>query len=722
MIMFQIIPVLIWLLIIEFLCFLMTPILFRIFKNLKDKGLVFSKSIGILLSTYFTWIIVNLGISEYSALSIILSILLIASVSIWSFIKSKKEIMDFVRNNIKYLLLVELLFISSFLSFTIVRYFDNSIVDAEKPQDFMLLNCILRTKAFPLNDCWFTGEKMQYYYFGHMMVSNLTKISGISSGITYNLAIPLFFSLTLINSFSIIYNLTKKKGSALLGSILVSFIGNFRGLFQVVETGRFIPFNYWSSAHYIIPGTINEFPYFSFLHADMHPHMMAIPFTLICIGLVLNLIKSKKKSKDLLKSDLPEIIILSLLIGSLAFINTWDYPTYLGLTLVVILIQQCLQNSKKVNLSLIKNTLILSSVVVILSLILFLPYHLSVKSTRAIGFTSQKTLTKHYLIIYGLFLFVSLTYLYFYSKKNKILEIKTQKFNISIPISIAALLIITFGLLNIPLVSLFLILVIFGILLWKKIGLKKINRENIFAITLFFISIGLLIVIEFLFVDDSFTGDLERVNTVFKVGMQIWVLMSISSSYFFYYIKNNFLKRGTISNIIWTGTFILLLLFSLIYPVFATYSKTKNGYNFFGKSKTLDGRDYLKNVDFCDYDAIKWINENIEDTPVILESKGQSFQWTSCVSFNTGLPTLVGWEGHEQQWRPKSLDKISKRAVDIDKIYNNQSMELIEKYNISYIYVGKLEKDKYSEENLNQFNDLFDLVYNTTEAKIYKVD
>jgi len=161
---------------------------------------------------------------------------------------------------------------------------------------------------------------------------------------------------------------------------------------------------------------------------------------------------------------------------------------------------------------------------------------------------------------------------------------------------------------------------------------------------------------------------------------------------------------------------------SLVYPIFATYTKTRNNYNFFGKIATLEGRNYLNNQDFCDYDAVKWINENIRGTPVILEAKGQSFQWTSCVSFNTGLPTLIGWEGHEQQWRPDELDKIAQRVKDIDIIYNNTDIGLIRKYDISYIYVGKLEKDKYSLESLNKFNNLFNLVYNTSKTKIYKVN
>jgi YYY domain-containing protein len=714
--MFQLIPLVIWLLIVEAICLLVFPIIFSIFKNLKDRGVIFSKSFGILLSTYLTWLIVSIGVFDYSIISIVFPILVIAAFSVWLFFKNKKEIMDFVKENLKFLLLVELLFLSSFLTFTIVRYFDNSIVDAEKPQDFMILNCLLRTERFPLNDCWYTGKPMQYYYFGHMIISNLTKISGITSGITHNLALPLFFSLTIINSFAIIYNLTGKIKYGFLGSVFVGIVGNLRGLLQVIETGKFIPLNYWLSAHYIIPGTINEFPFFSFLHADMHAHMMAIPFTLLCLGMLLNLLKSKIIWKDFFG-----IIALSFLIGSLSFMNTWDYPTYLGLAILVIAIQQYIRNSKKIELKLFKNIILLVMLVLLPSFILFLPFHSSVNSIKTVGITSQKTSTVHYLIIYGLFLLASLTYLYFEIKKTKVLKFNFP-FKFSISPDILLLVFLVFGILNVPWIILLVILVISGLLIWNKIHVKKINKNNIFGLALFFTAIALLIAIEFFFVDDAFTGDLERVNTVFKISMQVWILISLSSAYFFYYVKTNFLKKSNILNKIWTGLFVLLLSSSLIYPIFATYTKANNNYNFFGKVATLDGREYLKKQDFCDYDAVVWINENIEGKPVILEAKGQSFQWTSCISFNTGLPTIIGWEGHEQQWRPDSMDEIAERVSDVDQIYNNTKTELLDKYNVSYIYVGKLEKDKYPEESLNRLDELFDLVYESSEAKIYKVD
>jgi len=719
--MFQIFPIFIWILVIELLSFLTFPVLFSISKNLKDRGYVFSKSLGILFSTYLTWIIVNSGLLSYSVSTIVISILVIALISIWIFLRQKKEILEFFKENKKIILMVELLFLSSFLIFTIVRYFDNSIVDAEKPQDFMILNGLLRTKEFPLNDPWYTGKPLQYYYFGHMMISNLTKLSGIESGISHNLALPLFFSLTLINSFSVLYNLTKKIKYGFLASVLVGIVGNFRGLLQVIETGKFIPLNYWLSAHYIIPGTINEFPYFSFLHADMHAHMMAIPFTIVCIGMILNLIKSRQKSSGLIKNNFFQLFILSLLIGSLSFINTWDYPTYLGLTLVAISVQQYIQNSKKVDFKLIKNIIFLSTIIIFLSFVLFLPYHLTVNSLKTIRVTSQKTHSVHYIIIYSLFFFVSLTYLYFAIKKNKLLDFDFLSFKFCISVDVIILLFLIFGFLNIPLAILAIIFLTSILLVWKKINSKKNNLENMFALILFVFGICLLIAIEFFFVDDAFVGDLERVNTVFKIGMQIWVLISLSSVYFFYYIKSNFLKKRNLLNKIWTGIFILLLCFVLIYPIFATYTKTKNNYNFFGKNATLDGRKYLKNQDFCDYESVEWINENIEGTLVVLEAKGQSFTWTSCVSFNTGLPTVLGWEGHEQQWRPNNLDEIAERVEDIDRIYNDADTTLLEKYDISYIYVGKLERDKYPEESLNKLDILFDLVYNTSVAKIYKV-
>jgi uncharacterized membrane protein len=141
---------------------------------------------------------------------------------------------------------------------------------------------------------------------------------------------------------------------------------------------------------------------------------------------------------------------------------------------------------------------------------------------------------------------------------------------------------------------------------------------------------------------------------------------------------------------------------------------------------SLDGMDYMRELDGADYDAIKWIQENIEGTPTILEAStvDSSYSYVSRVSANTGLPTVLGWAGHEVFWG-RDPKELVERINDVNSIYSTASEkkvhELINKYNVSYIYIGTLERQLYDVKT-GKFEDktYFELVY-PGPVRIYKV-
>ena len=93
---------------------------------------------------------------------------------------------------------------------------------------------------------------------------------------------------------------------------------------------------YWNATR-VIPDTINEFPYFSFLYADLHAHLMALPFTLVAIGCAVNFVVRERDDEARLPflgrlpispTDVIEIVVASLVLGSLRAINYADYLMY----------------------------------------------------------------------------------------------------------------------------------------------------------------------------------------------------------------------------------------------------------------------------------------------------------------------------------------------------------------------------------------------------------
>ena len=286
--------------------------------------------------------------------------------------------------------------------------------------DMTFINGILRTTVFPPPDPWMSGTVTYYYYFGYLVVSNLINITGILPSIAFNLATASFFALSFTTAFGIGFNLTERMKYGVLTAFFVTIAGNLVGFFQMVDIFRkenaissMLSFNYWTSSR-VIPNTINEFPFFSFLQGDLHPHMISITFQLLVILLLLNIMKSNSIKSNSIKSnsiDWPSILIVGLSIGFLYPLNTWDYPVYLVLAIMVISCNQIfnchIPKNHQIRIKFYLNSFASIAVMAATSYILYLPYHLSYKIDKAISLVpSGRTSLIFYLAVYGLFLFL----------------------------------------------------------------------------------------------------------------------------------------------------------------------------------------------------------------------------------------------------------------------------------------------------------------------------
>jgi YYY domain-containing protein len=248
------------------------------------------------------------------------------------------------------------------------------------------------------------------------------------------------------------------------------------------------------------------------------------------------------------------------------------------------------------------------------------------------------------------------------------------------------------------------------------------NLGAVFTLLLFFAALLLTIGCEIFYVEDVFGN---RMNTVFRFYYQSWVLFSIASAFSLYYILRSWKASrigARLARFGWWGLLILLVLCSLIYPIAATLSKT----NGFSTTPTLNGLAWHQSSHPEEWEAISWINSNVEGAPVIVEAPGGAYTDHSRVSTYTGLPTIIGWEHHEGVWRPGCSDcDLAGRKADVDRIYEfgdwDQVKALLEKYRVTYIYVGRLEREMYGAEVGEGFEDFMDVVFENDGVTIYKV-
>ncbi|MBX5491255.1 MAG: glycosyltransferase family 39 protein [Chloroflexi bacterium] len=293
------------------------PLVWAVFGRLADRGYGVAKIVAIGLLAWGAWLLASLRWLPYSRESILLVLALLVAAAGLVLWRRWTVFWKDVRERLDLLLTIEAVFAVGYVLFLAVRMANpdlwHSNFGGEKPMDFAYLNAVLKSTYFPPYDPWFAGGYINYYYFGQVLVATLIRLTGVVPAVAYNLAIALFFGLLASACFSFAFNVIaglrgyrspRVVGWATVGGLLavgcVAVFGNLDGLLQVLErvTGRVpagLPFDFWRSTRVIGPEDvppITEFPYFTFLYADLHAHLLALPLTLLALHVALALARS----------------------------------------------------------------------------------------------------------------------------------------------------------------------------------------------------------------------------------------------------------------------------------------------------------------------------------------------------------------------------------------------------------------------------------------------
>ncbi len=767
----NIVNIIVWWVVLDLLALASLPIVLLAFRNLPDRGYSTSRVVGILLVSYLSWILSH--VLQYTWAVILLSVFIVTFASIVIVVKSG---INPLRNlDASVVLRTEVVFAVCFLMFVIIRMYTPDINGAEKLMDFAFINAILRSGTMPPFDPWFAGETMNYYYFGYFIIATLIKLSGISSNIAYNLTVASFFALAATTSYGIGYNLTKSARCGILSAFFVCVIGNFIGFKQFIEAflyGGVLDAAYYWAGSRVIPNTINEFPFFSFLHADMHAHVVSILLELVLIMLALSILVNLGRHVFSLEDGGENIVrfaLTALFLGALIPTNTWDFPTYFILVVasMVLGIGHRLPSSVSRISEFAKQLIPYVLLLLLVSLVLYLPYNLGAGSysERGMAIVSERTYLHHYLAIYGMFLFIISSYVcgrsvftYFanaphlqgpllggspvFTRIRGFFNKRTYSMAAVIVLIVILIFAVYTGVALIVLLALLIILAAVKLLDLRTFGDDVLSEQFILVLILLGCAISLFC--ELFYIKDGMPMPYDRMNTIFKLYIHVWLFFSIASALIMHKFLNALQTQGVqipdgtgrifrgicedTQNIrfhryVWLAVACMLIAACSFYPVTAVYTRT----GAFGGAPDLDGTAYIKRLSEDDYHMISWINENIAGHPVILERLGADFEWSSIISANTGLPTVMGWPGHEVHWR-QDQNKVSARMVDSEKIYSTAdtgtALELLRKYNVSYVYVGSLEIARYGVGGgLGKFynGSYFNLVYRNHSAALYEV-
>jgi len=816
--------VVIWWLIVGILGWLVWPLAFCLFRNLPDRGYAFVKSLGLLLVSYVFWLLSNGDFLGNTWGGIVFAALVVAALSgayyrwrrcaLDTTGDDENGLWDWLRANWRLVLAVELVFAVAFGGWTLYRAYTPDIAATEKPMEFAFLNAILRSDRFPPYDPWMSGYAISYYHFGYIMVAMLTRLSGVPPSYAFNLGIALLFALTVTGAYGVVYNLVAaagqgrgRKGRAIgygvLGGVFVALVGNLEGVFEVLYsrglgsatfwkwldvkelvargqvTGRWFDMGggwwWWRASRVIHDKTllgisqevIDEFPFFSFILGDMHPHVLALPFVLLCLALAFNLLRSRRAL------DWVDYVLYAVCLGGLGFLNTWDFPIYLFVVLVAYAVNRY-RHQGRLSQDWVREVITCAIVLFGLGLLLYAPFWVTFRSQAGGLLPNLFNVTRlhQYLLMFGTFIFVVLAFLVALASDlwrtgrldgNALLRqglplwaVVATSFPFLLVISIAPLVLTARGrqyvqgVLNSEPVRTVLGAQTLSSLLAKSVSLRladpwlflmlsatialviflalrilspgesddrRPSSSNLFALIMIGTGLLLTFVVEFVYLRDTFG---TRMNTIFKFYYQAWVLLGLASAYGVWYVLENWGERrpGGERYVFGVGC-VLLLAASLVYTMTAGYSRAGG----FKGQPTLDGLAYVRRHEPDEYAAIQWLNAHGAGNPVIVEAVGGSFTTFARISSRTGLPTVLGWSGHELQWRG-SGEEAARRERDVDEIYSGQdlqrTLELLEKYDVTYVYVGPLERGKYSAASLEKFDTLLDVVFQQGAVTIYR--
>ncbi len=804
------VPVLAWLIVVEFVGLLALPVTFALFRPLADRGYLFAKALGLLVVCLATWLLASLHWAPFTRETIAIAVACLGGISAVTLYRQRRQVLDFVRRRWPIILVGEVVFLLAFFSFVAVRMANPDLwhpyLGGEKPMDLAYLNAVLKSTYMPPYDPWFGGGYLNYYYWGQFIVATLIKSTGIDSAVAFNLAVPLFFALTVSGAFSIVYNLAERTRRSLgrsgarwspvlggvCGAVFVTVLGNLDGAVQVGQgvwrvVFRNMPFgvfDFWRSSRMMPPDPpgheITEFPFFTFLFADLHAHLIAIPFTLLAVGLALAVVVGatrggRRRGMSSAQhrwsiGELARVAALGVVVGALWPTNTWDFPTYMIVAAAAILLAAYLRNGG-LSLMVLLEAGLKSALAFLVGYVAFLPFHLNYEAAfSSLESTTNQTVLWQFLAITGLFIFVIGSFLLSESRdwllpwwrsswRRAEALARVSDCGQAVPIAaderqrIGILRLLVMGVAAVV-VGCVLAVVVSGWLgsaipflaipaaLALVVGLRSLLSAKRDAPQVAFVSLMVMVALALAIGLDIFRleGDIDRMNSVFKFYLQVWVLLGLSAAYLLWrmaHARTNPLRALTTSKKLWLGALVILVLGASVYPVLGTQARLRNRFDML--PLTLDGMAYMRNsvyrdangeIDLsADYEGIRWLQDNVHGSPIILEGLTPSYRWGGRISVYTGLPTVVGWRWHQEQQRWGYRWAIGRRVDDVNRIYNTtdaaEALSLLGKHNVEYVYVGELERLYYAAAGLRKFESglggRLELVYQNDDVSIYRV-
>lgn len=705
----------IWWILAGILGLLFQPLTARLFDTFTDKGWMFSKVIGILIPGYLTWFLVVIKALPFTGAACIgVTAVCVALMILWCFWDARRDRITLPEGQWNLVYWEEIIFLAMFLLWTYLAGFHPAAYGTEKFMDYGFMEAMMRSTTLPARDLWYSLEDINYYYGGQYFAVFLTKLTGTKVALTYNLMRTFVAGFLFVLPCSLVWQLLrdrmgkrltgKRRCAPPLGGLLAGVAVSMAGNMHYVIYAWIRPWladlglvskrdEYWfpDATRYIghdpdvADKTIHEFPSYSFVLGDLHAHMVNLLFVILLLGLLYAWMRWRRRwgdqgklgKKQILRElTQPGIWMAAFLLGVYQWTNYWDFVIYYVVIGGVVLFTNIVVYEGKAR-EVLAVTALQAVEVVAVALVVALPFTLNFTSmTQGVALAENHSRFYQLCVLWGL-----------------------------------------------PTVLVFIYIVT---LFWGKTGrkvhkiLSEIRVPDLYILILGLCAVGLILLPELVYVRDIYENGNARSNTMFKLTYQAYLMFGVSMAYiivrFLAVCRRKLMKAVGIIGL------------SLLLMTAGYFGNAVR--NWFGEVwkpslyQGLDATNFLE-MDFPeDAAAIRWLQANVEGSPVVLEADGLSYTEYERVSAMTGLPTILGWYTHEQLWRGNDTDDLNAKSMEIQEIYTSfdewQVLSLIQKYDVSYIFVGSTERDKYgSDLNEEMLRSLGEVVFQDEVYETY---
>jgi YYY domain-containing protein len=761
------------------------PLVARAFPTLADRGWAISKPVGMLIVATLAWLISYTRMVPSTPFTWWIYLALLSLVSFWLLQSDWPKLRKSLRRKWRIIVTIEVIFIVFFLMFLSMRSFDPAASGTEKPMELMMLTAVANAEYAPPEDLWLAGEPIAYYYFGYWMYGGVNAMAGTSPSVAFNVGAALVAGMAASIAAAFVTTLLMRDGvsakvsltAGTISAILLLIASNLSGLWTILDVTKIAPSSllnwyrgadyerignvvtwrpddfwwWWKSSRIItsfsetgdeLDFTIQEFPFFSFLLGDFHPHLMSIPFVLTGITVLTALfIAQRSISLQTLKNNLPATIITALVIGASGFINFWDVGLLLLLSTGLLVAGWI--STRRTGIRRLITAGLPIAVLWIVGILIYSPFYFGTAEsqvqwpplapvkfgTRPIHFISVWLLLLTFAAPIGILLVNRYSQVLFRrfrgiaetSRANQQLIWRPAWITgftlVVVPWLIWAVTHLIFNdvaqvsdvITRLPVTAVLGIVSATMIAVVLTRARRGADDGAHYVLLLGALATYLLFAAELFFVHDLFSN---RMNTVFKFYYQAWIVLSLVGGYGAYVWwkhhpsltgKSKWASRTAI------GVLAVVVVSSLYFPVAASVTKTVRS----GLGPELDALSFLRDRDQDELNVIGDIRELANNNDVLVEAVGGSYTDFARIAGSSGVPTVLGWEFHEQQWHGSS-EAFSDRRGDVETIYTTDDAQelalLLNKYSLTMVVVGPRERSTYGNIDMRMFDTLGDRI------------